>query len=533
MAEAALDRVNEKDEKEPRSEKKKLKRLCNEDEESPETLKKTCRREPSAGSQDGSAPSVCEDGEEAEPYGMPTGIKSEASSSKGPGKEGQRDTPIAPRLDDCAKEAMEAVLGNQSKEISPEVLQQNREEIAKRQQPPRAQPHAAPPAHGASGVAHIVAVPMPLLPAGTPGPARLATYQILFENRLVHQRLAVSQMVPQRRSPFQTDIKEMEVTVYRDMSRRQEVHLAVPLIRGELKSDLAVYKEILMRREYTAGTSPMLRALFGIHAGDKIFDGGGNFGAFLFYAADAGVVEGITYEPSQSCLDVLSVNLETLRQYGANFQHSQEALGGQAGQATFEDHTRCGICGGSARSFVIMNEGQRHGRCTGSNFVTSSAIQVSSFYDELTDEHSIVKMDVEYSEMDIILNSPQDVPLDGLWKGVRVLMIEISLVALRKSYQPRGQGWRVLAEVFDKLMGAGFELAHVPSYVFQMRSWDPDAPVQKNHQDPILHLLRPVRGHWPEEDMQGEYYRAISNTRVMQLYLKWKCFQHIMRNGGE
>ena len=360
----------------------------------------------------------------------------------------------------------------------------------------------------------------------------MAAYQMLFENRLAHQRLSVSQVHPERRSPFQTDIKELEVTVYQNMNRRRELHLPIPLVRGELKSDLVVYKEILVREEYTAGISRMLRALFGIHAGDRIFDGGGNFGAFLFYAADRGVAGGITYEPSQSCLDVLTINLETLRQSGTVFQHSQKALGGQTGQATFEDHTHCGICGGSARSFVIMSEGERHGRCRGSSAVTRSAIEVSNFYEELKDEHSVVKLDVEYSELCIILNAPQNVPLHRLWKGVRVLKIEISLVALRKSYQPHGQGWRVLADVFEKLMCAGFEVAHVPNYVFKMSSWDPDAQVLKNHQDPILHLLRPV-GHWPDEDMREEFFRVFYDTTAMQRYSRWKFFRNTMLNGGD
>lgn len=128
------------------------------------------------------------------------------------------------------------------------------------------------------------------------------------------------------------------------------------------------------------------------------------------------------------------------------------------------------------------------------------------------EKHTVVKMDCEGSEIPILLT-------EWDWKDVRLLVVEISVRKLRMDH-PKGDGWKVLDQIFENLKKAGFQYARVEKRFFIPGYWDPESGNRNYMSDGIIWFLRP-KGPVEFKDSERE------------LYSHWLQYKRIMEAGGE
>lgn len=156
--------------------------------------------------------------------------------------------------------------------------------------------------------------------------------------------------------------------------------------------------------------------------------------------------------------------------------------------------------------------------------VQEYGVEQFSFADALRARATIVKMDIEGSEIPILQQKWN-------WKHTRLLMVEISVVNLRKEF---GQNsWQKFADILDNIKNAkngGFWLAKIEKRFWTMDYWTPETTERNLLSDGILWFLRPTDQR--ERDILTKVIQDKDPDPESLQCTAWRHYRGVMEGGG-
>ena len=161
-------------------------------------------------------------------------------------------------------------------------------------------------------------------------------------------------------------------------------------------------------------------------------------------------------------------------------------------------HTRSWKSGVAAYDTYTVGMGKR----------SRYAVPVTHLGKCLKPHHTIVKVDVEGSEMSVLTDTIE-------WGACEILVFEYSVARCRRF----GLGWRPFAMLLDKLLAGGFTHVHIPKEMYDSKWWISGTCSFTESMDSLCCCYR------PSADDRAAVLGQFEASHVQKLQSDWRTYR--------